>query len=1318
MSAKLLTDEPLHGFALYNPHLLSREELKRLFVARRSLLEALLADIRGESGPDRRGFQHQLIIGQRGMGKSTLLRRLGDAVMEDADLAKVWLPLNFPEEQYNIKNLADFYLNCLDALGDAMDRMGSHAEAESLDDEVAELRKTPTEERAAKALAALEGWSEKLKRRFILLADNADIIFERVKKEHWSLRETLAETRCLLFVGASAQWIEATYDYDAAFYDAFKSRELRGLTLEEAREVLLGLAKITNADHVRERIEKHPARLKTLHILTGGNPRTIGLLFEVLAMGDEGDIRANLERLLDRCTALYKDRFEQLPVQAQQIVHELAIRWDPALAGDIGKSVEMDVNTVSGQLSRLVKMGVVQKTEYYNLKSKKPKAKFGFQIAERFFNIWYLMRASRSVRRRLVYLVRFLEMMYSQEELAAMARRRLGTISFDSESRLRDVEMQFVYAQAIQDQTLSSALERSAVHQLVDLKEFRESISEMLDLEGEDAHLKEYASLQLLMVDLRDKVMATPLREGVELDREAFWNLLGGHFAVSPMEKQRVVRSLSDFAREDLDKLVRVLTGTVKQCVTDLDGDAELVEAGTSAIRKALFADTRNWDDVRSAVAMTNDARIALFVAAVWGAPPEAFNELEEALKIYPNPVVRLKLLKLRAANPPLLSGLGGELTSLELELGRNERALDELATLSENLGQFDRVESILRRLLQLNARHHGNWEKLYKLLAWRLGKTKEAEDALRNAIARDAGYPVLWNLLGLLLTEDSERFEEAEKAFRKAVELDPNFAACWGNLGNLLSIELGRPEEAEQAYRRAVEVNPEIAPIWNNIGFLLVDKLDRLDEAEQAYRKAVEVDPNYGAAWNNLGSLLFDKLERPEDAEEAYRKAVKIDPKDGASWGSLGNLLGNKLKRPEEAEKAYRKALEVDPRDASTWCNLGILLADKLGRPVEAEEAFRKSVEIDPNLAEAWNNLGILLADKFSRPEEAEEAYREAVEIDPNYAQAWTNLGALLDGRLMRPEEAERAYRKAVKADPKDALTWCDLGTLLAHKLNRPEEAEADFCKAAEADPNLAEAWNSLGALLAYKLDRPEEAEESYRKAVEIDPGYALAWTNLGSVLDLMLDRPREAEEAYRKAVEIDPNFAWAWTKLGDLWFNKLKRSEEAGEAYRRAVAANPKHAWAWNGLAWLLYKAIPDTTNEAVNAARTAIELEPIPALLHTAACVFVKAGLWLEGRDAFTGMLEKSDEEFFEAIWIEFLELIRACVAAGRASDALQLIVDAGKGDQWNPLVEALRAVEVGDREYLLRLAPEVRQPAGDIYDQITSKRILTLPAPKEV
>jgi DNA-binding transcriptional ArsR family regulator len=513
-----VTDLPLHGVAIYNPDLLSKQELIAQFVARRPLLARLLDDL-GREGTT----QHHLLVGQRGMGKTTLLRRVRYAIEDDPELSAVWVPLTFPEEQYNVARLSDFYLNCIDALGDALERMGRPREARELDEAREKLPDRDEQERAKRAFEVLLYGADRVKRRLLLLVDNIDLIFERLKGEGWTIRERLSGEPRLLFVGASSVMLETTYEYKEPFYEFFQVHELGGLGEEETREVLVNLARVGGAPGVAKVVEEDPARIKTLHVLAGGNPRTVVLLYDVIARGGPaGDVRAELERLLDRVTPLYKARFEALPAQAQQVVDAMAIHWDPITAADLAGLARLEVATVSSQLSRLEKQGVVEKA---------------YQIAERFFNIWYLMRASRRIRQRLGWLVEFLRMMYSKEQIRGYVDRYLREDEGrDAEGRQRRAEYGFALARAVDDERLRGALESVSVRALAVDKELRETLGTIIDLEGADAALKPVVDRHTAMVEVREAVFAARVTwEG--WDAERFWELLGGSMVMTSIRK-------------------------------------------------------------------------------------------------------------------------------------------------------------------------------------------------------------------------------------------------------------------------------------------------------------------------------------------------------------------------------------------------------------------------------------------------------------------------------------------------------------------------------------------------------------------------------------------------------------------------------------------------------------------------------------------------------------------------------------------------------------------------------------------------------------
>jgi len=117
---------------------------------------------------------------------------------------------------------------------------------------------------------------------------------------------------------------------------------------------------------------------------------------------DGGNSLSELEYCLDRVTPLYKHRIDELPPAQQSVIDALAIGWDPMSAGQVAEKLSQP-SRVSTQLSRLCKSGVahsIQTGTKNNL----------YQLTERFFNIWYLMRCgSRRDRHRVIWFVRFLQ---------------------------------------------------------------------------------------------------------------------------------------------------------------------------------------------------------------------------------------------------------------------------------------------------------------------------------------------------------------------------------------------------------------------------------------------------------------------------------------------------------------------------------------------------------------------------------------------------------------------------------------------------------------------------------------------------------------------------------------------------------------------------------------------------------------------------------------------------------------------------------------------------------------------------------------------
>lgn len=405
---------------IFNPHRLKPKELEESFIARQELFQSILADL--AAGRPTSAPQHHLVIGQRGMGKTTLLRRLA-LELHRPPYNESLLALSFAEEQYvEVDRLSKFWLNCLDAAADALEFEGQTAAVAQIDAEVqrlAALKLDETTYHEACRDAFTKIWKP-LGRRPVLFIDNFNLLLARLRTDDFSLRGYFSAPGAPVLVAASTVYPQELEDYGAAFYDGFKPYYLHPLTLQEVRDVFIRLAQVIEKPELVDRVYHDMPRLAALRDLTGGNPRTTVLLFELFVDGFSEDAVEDLDALLDVVTPLYQSRLDQLSELSQTIVGTLARNWSPMSKAEIVAQARLVDSSVPAQLGRLREIGLVEETPLF------PSKKTGYQIAERLFNVWYLIRfSSRRQHAGLDFLPPFLQQLQIVPDEEAACREEI-----------------------------------------------------------------------------------------------------------------------------------------------------------------------------------------------------------------------------------------------------------------------------------------------------------------------------------------------------------------------------------------------------------------------------------------------------------------------------------------------------------------------------------------------------------------------------------------------------------------------------------------------------------------------------------------------------------------------------------------------------------------------------------------------------------------------------------------------------------------------------------------------------------------------------
>ena len=413
---------------LYNPAQLTPDELKASFVARKETLADMLRLLREQERG--RPCQHLMLIGPRGRGKTTLGLRFLHAVGESPDLAENWQPVPFYEESYNVGDLADFWLAALRHLTRATEDLRWEARADALAQD-----ERDTERLAAYALAALMDFCQESGKRLILFVENLDTIFEQLRDERaaHALRATLIECPNILLVGSANAVFEAIRGHGEPFYEFFRLFILEGLGQEETLQILEALAGSEDKPEMAETLRRERGRLKTLRRLTGGNPRLLVLACRLLLESPLGSAFEDLERLIDEQTPYFKARIEELPVQSRKLFHCLAEGWKPMLAREVADAAKLNSSHASAQLKQLVEKGYAREVRLRGAK------RIHYEVSDRFYNIYYLLRFSRAGRDRLERLVAFLHDLFGPSGMRMMYPAALAALRAD-DSRLPEAE--------------------------------------------------------------------------------------------------------------------------------------------------------------------------------------------------------------------------------------------------------------------------------------------------------------------------------------------------------------------------------------------------------------------------------------------------------------------------------------------------------------------------------------------------------------------------------------------------------------------------------------------------------------------------------------------------------------------------------------------------------------------------------------------------------------------------------------------------------------------------------------------------------------
>ena len=380
---------------MYNPGFLSDSEVVDSFCVRTDEFSSIMDSIRECTGNSN---THTIVIGPRGSGKTHLLLRVAAEVRQDSTLSG-FFPIVFPEESYEVSTTGEFWLECLNHLAE----QAPESEQASLRRSHADIKKTVDDrDLADRSLGSILSFADQNETRMLLIVENLNMLFSDMVDPDagWRLRQTLQVEPRIFLLGSATSRFEEIDNPDHALYDLFRVVTLLPLDTEECTVLWQAVSgKLSTEGAVRP-----------LEILTGGNPRLLAIIARFGAGRTFRELMDDLLDLVDDHTEYFKSHLESLPARERRVYLALARLWKPSTTREIADQARLDTNLCSSLLKRLDRRGAVlveggtaRRRQYY--------------LAERLYNIYYLLRRGGEATRVVEALIDFMVCLYSPTEL-------------------------------------------------------------------------------------------------------------------------------------------------------------------------------------------------------------------------------------------------------------------------------------------------------------------------------------------------------------------------------------------------------------------------------------------------------------------------------------------------------------------------------------------------------------------------------------------------------------------------------------------------------------------------------------------------------------------------------------------------------------------------------------------------------------------------------------------------------------------------------------------------------------------------------------
>lgn len=384
----------------FSPNQTDPKLLEAIFVGREPLMQNILEKVVESATTDSK--HHILLYGPRGIGKSHFTTLLRNRLHSDVTLSKKIhiARLNEDETTTTVVQLLVRIYRALcfaypnDYAAEWLDELLNHSPLEIADILTRRL------------VARFE------KRTLVLLIENLNLMFENLGLEgQQSLRTLLQEHPFACVIATSQQLFKAVTDRSDPFFGFFQQIPLKPLSLLDAHDLLLKIARSKGQDDLVAFLNTPDgrSRVRAIHDLAGGNHRVYIVLSGFITRESLDQLVTPFKKMADDLTPYYQERLRSISAQQRQVVELLCRERGTLNPKEIARRLMVSEQTIGKQIHKLVEIGYLNATKrgretFYDLSE--PLMRLAYEVKEQsllvmlidFLRIWYGPEQMRQMR--------------------------------------------------------------------------------------------------------------------------------------------------------------------------------------------------------------------------------------------------------------------------------------------------------------------------------------------------------------------------------------------------------------------------------------------------------------------------------------------------------------------------------------------------------------------------------------------------------------------------------------------------------------------------------------------------------------------------------------------------------------------------------------------------------------------------------------------------------------------------------------------------------------------------------------------------------